>query len=60
MNIGLLVLTDEWGGAEGHVLQLARTLGERGHTATVVCLTEDIRSVSGAQPTPDSPGLPGN
>jgi glycosyltransferase involved in cell wall biosynthesis len=40
MNVGLLTMTEAWGGSEVHSVGLARALRERGHTATVVCLTE--------------------
>ncbi len=39
MKVAVLVITSEWGGAENHTIQLARTLGGRGHKVTVVCLT---------------------
>ncbi len=39
MHIALLALFNEWGGAEVHTVQLARTLIDRGHVVTVVCLT---------------------
>jgi glycosyltransferase involved in cell wall biosynthesis len=40
MNISLLTIFGTWGGAETHTVQLTRTLIERGHTVTVVCLTD--------------------
>jgi len=40
MNIGVLTVSSAWGGAEIHSVELVRTLTERGHTATLVCLTQ--------------------
>jgi glycosyltransferase involved in cell wall biosynthesis len=40
MKIALLAITTEWGGTEGHAVELSRKLGERGHAAIIVCLTE--------------------
>jgi glycosyltransferase involved in cell wall biosynthesis len=40
VNIAILTITDEWGGAEGHAVELARTIGQRGHCVTIVCLNE--------------------
>jgi glycosyltransferase involved in cell wall biosynthesis len=46
--IGLLTLlnpwggtTVQWGGTEVHTLRFARTLAERGHVVTIVCLTPE-------------------
>ena len=40
MNIGLLSVSCAWGGSEVHSAELTRTLCRRGHTATLVCLTD--------------------
>ena len=47
MNIAVLTITDEWGGAERATVGLVRTLCERGHTAKVVCLTERTHRLYG-------------
>jgi len=48
LRIGLLTLlnpwggtTVHWGGTEVHTLRFARTLAERGHAVTIVCLTPE-------------------
>jgi glycosyltransferase involved in cell wall biosynthesis len=40
MRVALLTLTTEWGGTEGHAVELSRTLSGRGHKTAIVCLTE--------------------
>jgi glycosyltransferase involved in cell wall biosynthesis len=55
MNIALLLMGNAWGGAEIHAVRLARTLAERGHTATLVCLTDLAYEVNRERVGPEVP-----
>jgi glycosyltransferase involved in cell wall biosynthesis len=45
VKIAILTVTNEWGGAEIHAVQLAGTIRDRGHEVTIVCLTERTYSL---------------
>ena len=45
MNVGLLTMSNVWGGTEIHTVQLARNLLGRGHATTLVCLSEHAYEV---------------